>query len=92
MLVWHIIPAKEWGAWKKVKKPFLWFFTKEEEVFIPSIEYIVVDKNKMAPTIMTHPSNIGRLTNQFLALVGETKQADITMKDGIPVSYKLKEM
>jgi len=91
MMAWNIIPCKEWGKTKKVREPYFIFFTKEVETFTPSKEYVVIDNNKLCPTILTHPSNIGALTNHFFALVGDTVKADIMMENGEPVSYRLKE-
>ena len=90
MLTWNYIPCKEWGKTKIVKRSHWFFFTKDVEVFTPSKEYVVIDNNKICPTILTHPSNISALVSTFFALPGDSIDADVKVVNGEPVSYTLK--
>ncbi len=92
MLSFNFIPCKEFGHTKIIpsKKYWLFFKTKEEKIFTPSEEYIVVDGNKTCPTVIGHPHIINRLINSFIALPNVIN-TEVVCQNGRPVSYKILE-
>ncbi len=92
MLAFNFIPCAEFGSTRTIPSRKYWFFfkTKEEKIFTPSREYIMVDNNKTCPTVIAHPSMMSHLIDMFIALPSTDRiKADVVCENGVPVSYRI---